>query len=118
MNATTEGDVRDARPLNRMAFASCVCALLSPLIFAAFVIVGALQHIGYDIFLESDRYDPFARPVMFVLSALAVLLAYRAEIQIATGNGLYRGERLASIGRIVGFSWGAVILLAILLWPA
>jgi hypothetical protein len=116
MSETTEA-VRDARPVNRLALASCVCAIVSPLIFATFVTVGTLQEMGHSIFLESHRYESIARLLMLVLSGLAVLLAYRAEFQIAISNGLYRGHRLASAGRIVGFGWGAVILIALLLWP-
>ena len=118
MSETTEARVSGARPVNRMALASCVCALASPLIFAIFVTIGALQEVGYDISFQGYRYQSILRILMLVLSALAVVLAYRAEVQIAISNGLYRGGRLASIGRIVGFGWGGVILLSILLWPA
>ncbi len=55
------------------------------------------------------------RGFMFVLSVLAVFLAYESEREIANSNGLYRGDRLAYIGRTVGFGWGTVILFSILL---
>lgn len=102
--------------INELAIGSFACGLLSPLVFAAFVIIGALQELGYEIFVSSYRYEASARVLMLVLSVAAVLLGHRAKFQIAASNDFYRGMTLASFGRIVGYAWGTVTLLAILIW--
>jgi len=102
--------------LNRLAVGSFACGLLSPLIFTAFVMIGALQELGYYIFVKSYRYQALARVLMLVLSVAAILLSYRAKFQIAFSNGFYRGATLASAARILGYVWGTVMLLAVLLW--
>ena len=102
--------------INELAVGSFACGLLSPLVFAAFVIIGALQELGYEIFVSSYRYQALARVLMLILSVAAVLLGYRAKFQIAISNGFYRGMTMASFGRIVGYVWGTVMLLAILMW--
>lgn len=104
------------RSLNRFALASFTCGVLSPLIFATFITIGTLQHIGYYIFVDSYRYEALARVLMLVLSAAAVFLGYRADFQINISNGFYRGARLASIGRTLGYGWGTVMLLVVLRW--
>ena len=104
------------RSFNRLALASFVCGLLSPVIFLVFVAIGTLQETGHYVFVESYRYEAMARILMLSLSVAAVLLAYRAKFQIAINNGIYRGATLAHIGRILGYVWGTVILLAVLRW--
>ena len=104
------------RPVNRLALASFACGLLSPLIFLAFVTIGALQETGFYIFTESYRYEGLGRFLMLGLSAMAVLLGYRAKSQIAISNGAYRGATLAYIGRILGYSWGTVMVFVVLRW--
>src|SRR5215831_6243493 len=102
--------------VNQLAVGSLACGLLSPFVFASFVIIGALQELGYSIFDKSYRYQTMARVLMLILSVAAVLLGYRAKFQIAISNGSYRGMTMASLGRILGYVWGTVMLLAILLW--
>jgi len=63
-----------ARPLNRLALASFVCGVLSLVIFAVFVTIGALQETGHYIFIETYRYEGLARILMLILSLAAVLL--------------------------------------------
>jgi hypothetical protein len=60
---------RSGQSINRNALASLICGFLSPLLFAVFVAIGALQEIGYDIFIESYRYEDLARVAMLMLSA-------------------------------------------------
>jgi len=72
----------------------------------AFVTIGALQETGFYIFTESYRYEALARLLMLGLSAMAILLGYRAKFQIAISNGVYRGATLAFLGRILGYSCG------------
>lgn len=110
------GFVAKPRRLNRLALASFVCGLLSPLIFLGFVTIGALQETGHYIFVESYRYEALARVLMIALSATAVLVGYRGTFQIAVSNGTSRGARLARIGRILGYIWGSVMLFAVLRW--
>lgn len=105
-----------ARPLNGTALASVTCGVASPLIFVFFVMIGALQEIGHSIFLESYRYEAAARVLMLILSVSAVVLGYRAKFQIAISNGGYRGEKLAALGRVLGYLWGAVMVFVIFHW--
>ena len=104
-----------SHPLNKLAVGSFACALLSPLIFTVFIVVGVLQELGY-VFVDSNRYQSIARVLMLVLSVAAITLSYRAMFQIAISNGFYRGTVLASTARMLGYAWGTVMLLAILLW--
>ena len=102
--------------INELAVGSFACALLSPLVFAAFMIIGALHELGYEILVSSYRYERLARVLMLILSVAAVLLGYRAKLQTASSNGFYRGMTMASFGQIVGYAWGTLMLLAIFLW--
>lgn len=105
-----------ARPLNGTALASFSCGVASPLIFVFFVVIGALQEMGHSIFLQSYRYEGLARVLMLVLSVSAIVLGYRAKFQIAISNGGYRGEKLAAVGRVLGYLWGAVMVFVLFHW--
>lgn len=78
--------------------------------------IGALQETGHSVFVESYRYERFARLLMLGLSAAAIFLGYRAKVGIQMSNGACRGTTLAQIGRILGYAWGTVMLVAVLLW--
>jgi len=98
------------RPLNRIAVASFVCGVASPLIFVGFVVVGTLQETGHDIFLNSYRYESLARIAEFLLCVAAVAFGYRADFQMRISNGFYRGKSFATVGRGTGLLWGSVML--------